>query len=172
MSIARYLAAGLVAGCCVVALAAQAPRGGSSATSPAPQKPTTPGDKFDPTRDAAADIKAAVAEVKKSKRRVILDVGGEWCSWCHLLDNYFATHQDLRELRDRLYVWTKVNWSKENTNETVLSAYPKINGYPHLFVLDQEGKLVQSQDTSALEDGPSYNYDAMQQFLMRWAGGK
>ena len=161
----------LVVGCCVLGIAVRAQRTGGAPTPPlAAQASWTPSDKFDPKRDAAADIQAAVAEARKSKRRVILDVGGEWCSWCHTLDRYFDEHPDLKELRDRLYVWTKVNWSPDNHNEAVLSQYPKIPGYPHFFVLDQDGKLLQSQDTSQLEDGRSYSYDKMQQFLMRWAG--
>jgi thiol:disulfide interchange protein len=141
----------------------------AASTSPPAVQAQTPSDKFDPKRDAAADIKAAIAEARKSQRRVILDVGGEWCSWCHILDRYFVDHPDLKETRDRLYVWIKVNWSPDNKNEAVLSQYPAIKGYPHLFVLDQEGKLLQSQDTGLLEEGPSYNYDKMQQFLLRWA---
>jgi thiol:disulfide interchange protein len=131
-------------------------------------KPASGVPKFDPARDAAKDISAAVADAKRTNRRVILDVGGEWCGWCHALDRYFVEHDDLRALRDQHYVWLKVNYSPENTNAVVLGRYPGINGYPHLFVLDQDGSLVQSQDTSPLEEGPSYNYDRMKAFLLKW----
>lgn len=156
----RQRLATVVVGCCVVGVTL------------AGQTLPKPGGKFDPKRDADKDIQAAIAEAKQSKRRVILDVGGEWCSWCHTLDRYFVEHKDLAEMRDRLYVWVKVNFSTENPNEAVLSRYPKIPGYPHLFVLDQEGKLVRSQGTAELEEAQSYSYDKMQQFLLRWAGGK
>lgn len=169
MRVLSGLAALLVVGCCVLGMTVRAQQGAASAASPAAPTSLPPTDKFDPKRDAAADILAAVAEAKKSKRRVILDVGGEWCSWCHTLDHYFDEHADLKELRDRLYVWTKINWSPDNKNEAVLSKYPEIKGYPHFFVLDGDGKLVQSQDTGLLEDGRSYSYDKMQQFLMRWS---
>ena len=131
-------------------------------------KPASPAPKFDPTRDAAKDISAAVADAKRTNRRVILDVGGEWCGWCHALDRYFVEHEDLRALRDQHYVWLKVNYSPENTNAVVLGRYPGINAYPHLIVLDQDGSLVQSQDTSPLEEGPTYNYDRMKAFLLKW----
>jgi len=130
--------------------------------------PASPAPKFDPTRDAAKDISAAVADAKRTNRRVILDVGGEWCGWCHALDRYFVEHEDLRALRDQHYVWLKVNYSPENTNAVVLGRYPGINAYPHLIVLDQDGSLVQSQDTSPLEEGPTYNYDRMKAFLLKW----
>ena len=125
--------------------------------------------RFDPARDAESDIRTAVAEAKRTNRRVILDVGGEWCGWCHTLDRYFADHPELRVYRDAHYVWLKINMSPENENQAVLSRYPHINGYPHLFVLDQDGKLLQSQDTSPLESGPSYDLARMTAFLNKWA---
>jgi thiol:disulfide interchange protein len=125
--------------------------------------------RFDPARDAESDIKTAVAEAKRTGKRVILDVGGEWCGWCHTLDRYFADHPELQAFRDTHYVWLKINMSPENENQTVLSRYPHISGYPHLFVLDQDGKLLQSQDTSPLESGPSYDLGRVTAFLNTWA---
>ena len=46
---------------------------------------------------------------------------------------------------------------------------PVIKGYPHLFVLDENGKLLRSQDTSVLEQGSSYDLDKMFEFLKKWA---
>lgn len=125
---------------------------------------------FDPNRDAAKDIAAAVSEAARSGKRVLVEVGGNWCIWCHEMERYFEEHADLRALRDRNYVTVKVNWSSENKNEAVLSRYPKIPGYPHLFVLDENGALIHSQDTSKLEDGKkSYDLKEFTAFLTRWA---
>jgi len=125
--------------------------------------------KFDPSRNADQDIQNAIAEAKRTHKRIILDVGGEWCGWCHALDRYFAEHAELRAYREKNYVWLKINYSPENPNKEVLSRYPAIKGYPHLFVLDEDGKLIQSQDTSPLEEGKSYNLDRMFGFLKKWA---
>jgi thiol:disulfide interchange protein len=125
---------------------------------------------FDPTRDAAKDIELAIAEAARTGKRVLVDVGGNWCGWCHKMEQYFEEHADLRALRDQNYVTVKVNWSPENRNEAVLSKYPKISGYPHLFVLDQNGALLHSQDTGKLEDGKSsYDLEKFTAFLKEWA---
>jgi thiol:disulfide interchange protein len=125
---------------------------------------------FDPTRDAAEDIERAIAEAARTGKRVLVHVGGNWCSWCHEMERYFEAHGDLRLLRDRNFVTVKVNWSPENKNEAVLSRYPKISGYPHLFVLDETGTLLRSQDTSKLEDGhESYDLEKFTAFLKEWA---
>jgi thioredoxin-related protein len=126
-------------------------------------------EKFDATRDAAGDIKAAVAEAARTNKRVLLDVGGEWCIWCRRLDSLYASHKELKEFLGAHYVPVKVNYSKENKNEAVLSQYPKIPGYPHLFVLDTTGKLLVSQDTGVLEKGKGHDPEKVMNFLKKWA---
>ena len=101
---------------------------------------------------------------------MLVDVGGNWCIWCYEMERYFEANSDLRAFRDRNFVTVKVNWSPENKNEAVLSKYPKISGYPHLFVLDKAGNLIHSQDTSKLEDGQkSYDKEKFTAFLKEWA---
>jgi len=125
--------------------------------------------KFDPSRDAAADVAHALALAKADGKRVIVDVGGEWCSWCHILDRFVAGNADVRALLDAKYVWVKVNYSKENRNATLLARWPKIEGYPHLFVLAANGRLVHSQDTSELESGNGYGRRKFLDMLQHWA---
>jgi thioredoxin-related protein len=125
--------------------------------------------KFDPSRDAAKDIADAILKAKETGKRVILDVGGEWCSWCHKLDKFFQDNDDVRTFMEKKYVVVKVNYSKENKNEKVLANYPPVKGYPHLFVLDDKGKLVHSQDTGALESGNHHDREKVFTFLKKWA---
>ena len=126
--------------------------------------------KFDPARDAAADVARAVAIAKSQGKRVIVDVGGEWCTWCHIMDRFIDANADIRSLIETRYVWVKVNYSKENRNEALLTRWPKVAGYPHLFVLDAEGSLVHSQNTSELEAGRGYDVAKFTAFLHRWSG--
>jgi thioredoxin-related protein len=127
-------------------------------------------EKFDPKRDAAKDISNAVALAKKQNKRILLDVGGEWCGWCHKLDNFFLTDKGAGKLLKEKFIVVKVNFSPENKNEAVLSKYPPIKGYPHLFVLDKGGKLLHSQDTGLLETGDHHDHDKVMAFLKKWGG--
>jgi thioredoxin-related protein len=124
---------------------------------------------YDPKADPAADLKAAVAQATKEKRNIFLDVGGEWCSWCHRMDKLFADNAALLELREKHYVFLKVNYSEENKNVPFLSQYPKVEGYPHIFILDSSGKLLHSQNTGDLEEGKGYNLQRYTEFLSKWA---
>ena len=50
-------------------------------------------------------------------------------------------------------------WSPQNRNVALLSRWPRIEGYPHLFVLDGSGRLLHSQNTGRLEDTEGERYE-------------
>jgi len=128
--------------------------------------------KFDPARSPKEDLKAAITQATASSKRIILDVGGEWCIWCHRLDAFIGAHKELKEYIEKHFVVVKINYSKENKNEEFLSAYPKVPGYPHMFVLDSNGKLLHSQDTGLLEKEKSYDAGKIMTFLKEWGKKK
>lgn len=155
--------------CLIMPVSAFGAPGQAKATSQAEEK-SPPPPIFDPSRDAARDLQDAIAEAARSGKRVLVDVGGNWCGWCHEMERFIQAHPDLKALIDEHYVTVKVNYSPENENEAVLSKFPKIKGYPHLFVLDKDGKLLHSQDTVLLEDGKSsYVLEKFKEFLLKWA---
>lgn len=125
--------------------------------------------KYDSKRDAAADVQDAVKEAQRNKKRVLLEVGGEWCSWCHTLDKFFETHPDLLALREQNFITVKINFSEENENKEVLSRYAAIESYPHILILDSDGTFLHSQDTGVLESGKSYDLARLTEFLTKWA---
>lgn len=124
--------------------------------------------KFDPARDPAADVQVAIVEAKRTGKRILLDVGGEWCIWCRRLDTLFMKNPDLADQLHQGFVTVKVNYSKENKNEKFLSGLPKIPGYPHLFVLDSNGMLLHSQETGVLESGKGYDPAKIVDFMNSW----
>jgi thiol:disulfide interchange protein len=126
--------------------------------------------KFDPARDGAKDVATALALAMAQDKRVLVDVGGEWCTWCHIMDRFFAADAEARAALDAGYVLVKVNYSKENRNEALLARWPPVAGYPHLYVLAADGTLVHSQRTDVLEDGKGYDRAKFVAFLRRYAG--
>lgn len=125
--------------------------------------------KYDPSRNADQDIKNAVVEAKRTGKRILLEVGGNWCIWCHIMDEYFEKHTDLLALREKNFIMVKINFSDENRNTQVLSRYPEIPGYPHIFVLDTNGKFLYSKNTGELEEGRGYNLERFMAFLKEWS---
>ncbi|HTR81901.1 MAG TPA: thioredoxin family protein [Bacteroidota bacterium] len=124
---------------------------------------------FSPFRDPASDVHNAVVEAKRDGKRIILDVGGEWCKWCHYLDRFFKQNKDVADFLHKNFVYVKINYSKENENTKFLSQYPKIPGYPHFFVLESDGTFLYSQGTGELESGQGHDHDKVLAFLKKWA---
>jgi thiol:disulfide interchange protein len=124
---------------------------------------------YDPARNAEQDINAAVAEAGRTGKRILLEVGGAWCIWCHIMDDYFEKNPSLLSLREKNFIMVKINFSEENKNEQVLSRYPAVSSYPFIFVLDRGGKLLHAQDTGKLEEGKSYNLAKFMAFLKEWS---
>ena len=125
---------------------------------------------FDPKRDPAQDLRAAEAQAQAEHKNILLDVGGNWCPWCMVLDRTLADDADLHERLQAKYVVVRVNWSRENENAAFLSHYPKPKGYPSWYVLSAEGKLLKAEnDTSELEQdhkiASGYNKERVMAFL-------
>ncbi len=153
-------------------VAATAAENSAAKESPKAKEAPIVREKFDPKKDPAADLASAVTMASKSGKRIIIDLGGEWCSWCLYMDKFFVNNPELAKFRDDNFIWLKVNYSEENKNEKFLATYPEAAGYPHLYVLDEKGNFLLSQDTSELEQGKGYNLDKFTAFLKEWAPKK
>lgn len=126
-------------------------------------------EKFDPKRDPKPDLENAVQIATASGKRIILDIGGEWCGWCIYMDKFFYQNPELAKIRNDNFVWVKVNFSEENENAAFLSVFPAPTGYPHLYILDPAGKLLHSHGTSDLEKGDGYDLAKFTDFLRIWS---
>lgn len=124
-------------------------------------------EKFDPGREAAADVQQAMALAQAQRKRVLVDVGGEWCVWCHIFDRFVAARPAVQKAMQDHYVLVKVNYSPQNRNEALLSQWPKAKGYPHFYVLDAAGKVLASQPSVELESGKDYDEAKVLAFLRR-----
>jgi thiol:disulfide interchange protein len=124
-------------------------------------------EKFEPARDAVADVQQAIALAQAQRKMVLVDVGGEWCSWCHVFDRFVARSPEVQKAMQERYILLKVNYSPQNRNEAVLSRWPRAKGYPHFYVLDATGSVVASQASAELEAAHDYDEAKVLAFLRR-----
>jgi thioredoxin-related protein len=127
---------------------------------------------YDPSANPDIQLKEAIARAQKENKRILLDVGGEWCKWCHFLDRFFEENTDVTDYLKSHFVLVKINFSKENLNEEFLKTFPKVPGYPHFFVLNSDGTFLHSQDTGKLEKGQGHDHDKVLNFLKEWSAKK
>lgn len=123
---------------------------------------------YDESRDPAADLQAAVAQAQRENKRILLEVGGEWCIYCRILNKVIHDDERLTQrLRDG-FVVVKVNFSDRVKNEAFLSRYPQIPSYPHLFLLESDGTLLLSQTPDDFMKDDKYVPDLILAFLEKW----
>ena len=124
---------------------------------------------YDPARDPSGDLATAIERASAEQKRILIQVGGEWCVWCHILDDFIQGEKEILSVLGESFVIQKVNFDNVNRNEAFLSKYPNIAGYPHIHVLEKDGSFLHSQQTNELETGRSYSRSAIMGFLRKWA---
>ncbi|MFT3881890.1 MAG: thioredoxin family protein [Gemmatales bacterium] len=124
---------------------------------------------YDEKADAKALINTALESAKRENRRVLIQWGGNWCSWCVLLHNKFKSDptlaKTLRYEYDVVYIDSK--------NADLMKQYnvDQKAGVPYLTILDADGKVLTNQETEFFEtkaDGKN-GHDAkkLQEFLVK-----
>jgi thioredoxin-related protein len=124
--------------------------------------------RYDPDRDPFADGRQAIKLATASQRRILIEVGGNWCGWCRALQRMQKHHRDIQQQLHDSFVLLKVNVSDENKNEAFLSAFPKLQGYPQLYISDGDGKVLHAQDASEFVVDGRYSHQLYLDFLNRW----
>ena len=127
------------------------------ATPPVQSKPTT---KSRPTiynekADAKQQIAAALASAKANNRRVLIQWGGNWCSWCILLNKTMKADKALAKELNYEYDVVHIDAGQPDDKNldlaTTYGADLKKNGFPFLTILDAAGKPLANHETSSLE---------------------
>lgn len=123
--------------------------------------------------DAKNEIAAAVKKAKAENKLVMIQAGGNWCSWCLLFDKTVKNDVQLDSALKANYIICHLNYSKENQNESVFAkySYPQRFGFPVFLILDQNGKLLHTQNSSYLEEGKGYNKNKILGFFSDWSVG-
>ena len=124
---------------------------------------------YDPNRNALQDGRDAIKLAKATNRRVLIEVGGDWCKWCHILDRFLNNNADIKKQLHQTFVLLKVNVSDENDNHDFLKVFPRVVGYPHIFVTENNGKLLQSVDIGYFYENGQYSVKRFKEFFKRWS---
>jgi thioredoxin-related protein len=129
-----------------------------------PKKPSV----YDEKANAKELIDSALVSAKRENRRVLIQWGGNWCSWCLLLHERFRSDKVLaKTLR---YEYDVVHIDSRNNGE-LMKKYgaDKNDGVPYLTILDGDGKLLINQSTvpfETKEDGKNgHDPKKIQEFL-------
>ena len=127
---------------------------------------------YTPMANAARDIDSVIAIAAKENKYVLIQGGGNWCSWCLEFARFCKADPTIDSIIKKSYVWYHLNYSKENKNLPIFAkyGYPQRFGFPVLIILNAKGDRIHTQNSSYLEDGKkSYDKPKVVDFLEMWA---
>ena len=93
--------------------------------------------------------------------------------WCLRFAAFIEADQDISNTVADNYVYIHVNYRRGTDNGDMLKAMAKLGnpvrfGFPVMVVLDADGKVLHTQDSSFLESGDSYDRKKVMRFLQCW----
>jgi thiol-disulfide isomerase/thioredoxin len=125
---------------------------------------------YDAHADAEAALAATIAKAKASGKRVLIDLGGNWCTDCRIL----AAVMELPELKpfvEKHYEVVEIDVGRMNRNMQIPARYgiTKLAGVPTVLIVEPDGKLINATNSADLADARSMNPQGIANWLAKWA---
>jgi thiol-disulfide isomerase/thioredoxin len=163
----------------MIALAALAATAALATAAPAPtvkiatmaQLPVVVRTPYDVNADGDLDVAAAFAKARLSHKRVLIDLGGNWCGDCVVLANIMAL-PEVRTFVDAHYEVVTVDIGRENKNLQIPARFgvDLKGGVPTVLIVKPDGKtLVDAGHIAALEDARHMTPQGVADWLAQWA---
>jgi hypothetical protein len=124
---------------------------------------------YDPDADPFDQYQQAIEQATSTNKLVLIVAGGDWCRWCHVLNRFVASNDDVEARLNDTFVVMKVYVGPGNFNELFFSQLPQAYGAPHFWIVSPEREVLASQSTAKLERGKStYDKQSFLAFIEQW----
>lgn len=129
---------------------------------------------YDPHADGQQQLAAAVARAAREQKRVLLDLGANWCSDSQQMFRLLRDDPEIRRAVERHYVLVLVDVNERgalprNPQLVAQMGHPLGRGIPVLLILDSTGKLLNRDAEERLDDSDHEHPDKVLSYLRKWA---
>jgi thiol-disulfide isomerase/thioredoxin len=125
---------------------------------------------YDVFADGSQQIVEALMVAKREHKRVLLQFGANWCSWCHRLHKLFETDKGIAQELKSDYVVVMIDVNQGHNKEVDAKyGHPTRYGLPVIVILDTDGKQLTTKNTAELEEGDHHSPDKVMAFLEEWS---
>jgi thiol-disulfide isomerase/thioredoxin len=125
---------------------------------------------YDEKADANAAVAAAFARARVSRKRVLIDLGGNWCGDCIVLANIMQLPQ-MKPWLAAHYEIVAVDVGRFDRNLQIPARFgigKRLEGVPAVLIATPDGKLVNAGHVTALADARSMTPQAVADWLAQW----
>lgn len=133
---------------------------------------------YDEDVNPMLQIDAALKKAKTEGKFVVCQVGGNWCPWCLRFADFITKDAGISKVIEDNFVYIHVNYNPHKKADGMQAQwasqtmkrlhYPSRFGFPVLVVLDADGNVIHTQDSSFLEEGKGYNQEKVMRFFNCW----
>lgn len=130
-----------------------------------------------------AQLDSALEAARGSGKFVMAQLGGNWCPWCLKFADFAATDTAVSKAMAGSYVYIHLNYNprKAKASGQGQGVAPELTaqmlqrlgnpvrfGFPVFVVLDGDGNILHTQDSSFLEEDKGYSREKTLRFLNVW----
>lgn len=125
---------------------------------------------YDVNIDTNVQFEDALKIAKTENKHLMLQIGGNWCSWCIKFHQFYKNDSELDSFLNANYVIINVDYSpKKDQRLFTKLEYPQRFGFPVFVVTDFNGRRIHTQNSWYLEDGKdSYDKKKVMSFFKNW----
>jgi thiol-disulfide isomerase/thioredoxin len=126
---------------------------------------------YDERANADAAVNAAFARAKRSHKRVLIDLGGNWCGDCIVFANILRL-PEVKAFVGQHYEVAVVDVGRFNRNLQIPARFgitKRLAGVPSVLIATPEGKLVNAGHVAALADARHMTPQAIADWLAKYS---
>ncbi|HEX4273457.1 MAG TPA: thioredoxin family protein [Rhizomicrobium sp.] len=126
---------------------------------------------YDEHANADAAVKTAFDRANKSHKRVLIDLGGNWCVDCVVLANFLKL-PEMQRFMTAHYEVVPVDVGRFDRNQQIPAHFGitgRLKGVPALLIATPDGKLVNGGDVFATSDAHTMTPQALAAYLAKYA---
>jgi len=153
------------------AFAATAPKVALQSIADLPVVERTPYDEAATPAQADAAVNAAFDRAKKSHKRVLIDLGGNWCGDCIVLSNLMEL-PELKPFVEKHFEVVVIDVGRFNKNLQVPARFgctARLIGVPTVIIATPDGRLVNGKDVFAMASARDLTPQAIADWLAKYA---
>ena len=126
---------------------------------------------YDEHANADVAVAAAFARAKKSHKRVLIDLGGNWCVDCVVLAN-FVEQPAVKRFVAAHYEWVAVDVGRFDRNLQIPARFGltrRLTGVPTIIIATPDGKQLNQNDVFAVSEARSMTPQTIAAYLTKYA---
>ena len=128
---------------------------------------------YDVNANASAAVDAAFTRARNNGKRVLIDMGGNWCGDCIVLANLMQL-PEMKSFLTAHFEIVSVDIGRYDHNLQIPTRFGALDllkrgGVPSIIIAEPDGTFVNRTDVSALEDARHMTPQSIADWLAQWA---